>query len=200
MSKLLDDPHLPELIRARDPGALREVVESYLPQVVRTGRGAGLTQQEAEDLAQDTLTTFLEAAHRFEGRSHVRTWIFGILYRKLAEARRGFAKDRRFDDIDDVFESRFDEKGSWSRPPEAADARLRRGDVRGEISDCLEQAPERQRLAFHLREVEQVSTSEICNILEVSRTNLGVMLFRIRNRLRECLESMGYGGSADADV
>jgi len=200
VSKLLDDPHLPELIRARDPGALREVVETYLPQVVRTGRGAGLTQQEAEDLAQDTLTTFLEAAHRFEGRSHVRTWIFGILYRKLAEARRGFAKDRRFDDIDDVFESRFNEKGSWSRPPEAADVRLRRGEVRGEISDCLEQAPERQRLAFHLREVEQVSTSEICNILEVSRTNLGVMLFRIRNRLRECLESMGYGGSADADV
>lgn len=200
MTPPLDDPRLPELIRARDAAALRKVVATYLPQLVRTGRGAGLTEQQAEDLAQETLTTFLETADRFEGRSHVRTWVFGILYRKLAEARRSFAKDRQFDDIDDVFESRFDHRGSWSRPPEAADARLTREDVRREISECAGNAPERQRLAFHLREVERVSTNEICNILEVSRTNLGVMLFRMRNRLRECLESKGVGGSADADV
>ncbi len=189
MSKLLDDPHLPKLIRARDPGALREVVETYLPQVVRTGRGAGLTQQEAEDLAQDTLTTFLETAHRFEGRSHVRTWIFGILYRKLAEARRGFAKDRRFDDIDDVFESRFDETRSWSRPPRGPDDELFAKQARSEISGCLEDVPDRQRMAFVLREVEGLSTEEICKILEASATHVGVMLFRARNRLRECLES-----------
>ena len=43
----------------------------------------------AEDFAQETLKTFIESAARFEGRSHVCTWLFGILYRKVAEARRG---------------------------------------------------------------------------------------------------------------
>ena len=48
-------------------------------------------------------------------------------------------------------------------------------------------------MAFVLREIEGLATPEICKILEVTRTNLGVMLYRVRNRLRECLEAKGFG-------
>lgn len=51
--------------------------------------------------------------------------------------------------------------------------------------------PAAQRLAFYLREVEGLPTAEICKILGVSATNLGVMLYRLRNRARECLEGKG---------
>ena len=37
-----------------------------------------------------------------------------------------------------------------------------------------------------------VNRYEICKILDVSRTNLGVLLYRSRNRLRECLETKGF--------
>lgn len=37
------------------------------------------------------------------------------------------------------------------------------------------------------RQIEDID--EVCKILEVSNTNLGVMLFRLRNRVRECLEA-----------
>ncbi len=46
-------------------------------------------------------------------------------------------------------------------------------------------------MAFVLREIEGMDTQEICKILEVTRTNLGVLLHRVRNRLRECLEAKG---------
>ena len=72
-----------------------------------------------------------------------------------------------------------------------ADADLDDEEIRQDISECLDAAPTRQSMAFVLREIEGFSTEEICNILEVTRTNLGVMLHRIRNRLRECLEAMG---------
>jgi RNA polymerase sigma-70 factor (ECF subfamily) len=186
---ILDSPELAERIRARDPEALEAVVETYLPQILRAARGAGMNPQEAEDVAQNTFTTFVESAERFEGRSHVRTWVFGILYRKISETRRKLGKARQMDDIDEVFESRFDENGSWSQPPRAADVELEAKETRQEISDCLEAAPPNQRLAFVLREVEGLSSDEICKILEVSSTNLGVMLFRLRNRVRECLEA-----------
>ena len=191
MSKdlLLDDPDLAARIRSRERQALALVVDAYLDQVVRAARGAGLDQHQAEEVAQSTFTTFIETATRFEGRSHVRTWIFGILYRKLQEARRGFAKDRRMDDIVDVFESRFAETGSWSRPPRGPDEHLFAKEARQEIGDCLEAAPHNQRMAFLLREVEGLSTGEICKILDVSTTNLGVMLHRVRNRLRDCVET-----------
>ena len=47
-------------------------------------------------------------------------------------------------------------------------------------------------MAFVLRELEGLTTEEICKILDVNRTNLGVLLYRSRNRLRECLETKGF--------
>ena len=176
-------------IRRRDPSTLAAVVEAHLDSVLRAARAAGLDSQQAEDVAQETFATFLETATRFEGRSQVKTWIFGILYHKLKEARRSFAKDRRSDNIDRVFESHFDTDGSWSRPARGPEGDLLAGEARRNIARCLGEAPDRQRRAFVLREVEGLSSKAICKILEVSKTNLGVMLHRVRARLRECLES-----------
>ena len=64
-------------------------------------------------------------------------------------------------------------------------------EIRDRLRVCLEELPGKQRSVFLLREVEGFETPEICKILEVSRTNLGVLLFRARNRLRECLEARG---------
>lgn len=189
------DPGFVARLRAGDRDAMAAVVRAYLPHIHRAARGAGLIAERADDVVQETFKTFVESAARFEGRSHVRTWLFGILYRKIAEARRGLRREREFDDIDDVFESRFDERGRWSRPPRLADGELAAKQTRLQISECLEAAPASQRLAFVLREVEGFETPEICRILEVSRTNLGVMLHRLRNRVRECLETKGVTGS-----
>ena len=188
------DSTLAEKVRQRDPQALRSVVHAYLPQILRAARGAGLDAVQAEEVAQETFTTFVDAAPRFEGRSHVRTWLFGILYRKIAERRRQLDRDRRMDDIDDVFEERFNTAGRWSQPPRQPDDELYGKEARAKIENCLDAAPTQQRMAFLLREVEGLSTEEICNILGVTRTNLGVMLYRLRNRLRECLESNGIEG------
>lgn len=190
MTVALDDTGLVARIREREPAALEAVVSEYLPQIVRAARGAGLRKEEAEDTAHATFVTFLEKAGTFEGRSHVRTFLFGILFHKIMEVRRMAARERQTDDIDEVMESRFDASGSWSRPPSADDDVFSR-QIREHTAECLEPAPTKQRLAFVLREVEGLETDEICKILEVSVTNLGVLLYRIRNRLRECLESRG---------
>ena len=155
-----------------------------------------LASHEAEDIAQDTFTTFIERAPRFEGRSHVRTWLFGILYRKIWEIRRQLDRDRRMDTIDEVVESRFNAAGSWSQPPRSADSAFDNREVREQIEGCLDASPTRHRMAFVLREVEGLSTPEICKILDVTGTNLGVMLYRVRNRLRECLETKGVWDKA----
>ncbi len=187
----VDDPDFAARIRERDAESLAEVDRLYLPQVLRAARGAGLGPQLAEDVAQNTFVTFIEAAPRFEGRSHVRTWLFGILYRKIAEARRQVRRDQEMDDIDEVFEQRFNSAGSWTRPPRPVDAAIYEAEIRQGIESCLDLVPTKQRMAFVLREIEEMDTEEICKILETTRTNLGVLLHRVRNRLRECLEAKG---------
>ena len=193
MAKIVtpEDPGLAVQVRAGNHTAIQAVVETYLAQILRAARGAGLDPQQAEDVTQATFTTFIEAAPRFEGRSSVRTWLFGILYKKIAEARRARRRERQMDEIDDAFERQFDASGSWSTPPQPDDTALHHKEVATVIFACLDAAPLRQTLVFILREVEELSTEDICNVLGITRTNLGVMLHRIRNRVRDCLESKG---------
>jgi len=99
------------------------------------------------------------------------------------------------DDVDQVFEARFNTDGSWLRPPRPVDAVVHDKEIRERLEDCLDQVPSNQRMAFVLREIEGLDTEEICNVLEVTRTNLGVLFHRVRNRLRECLEAKGIEGT-----
>ena len=194
----IDDPRLVERIRSSDPAAIRVVVETYLPQILRAARGTGLDPARAEDVTQATFATFIERAADFEGRSHVRTWLFGILYRKVAEARRGFERDQKSDNIDNVIETRFKPDGTWRNPPQPLG--LYGAEVRELIEECVDRLPTAQRMSFVSREIEEMPTEEICKILDVTSTNLGVLLFRGRNRLRECLEGKGVEGSHDAEL
>ena len=193
-----EDPELTRRIQAREADAIRSVVRANLPIMVRAARAAGLDRDRAEGVAQDVFVTLVEKAHTFDGRARVRTWLFGILYRKIQEARRKVRRDEQMEEIDQVMETRFEANGSWGRPPAAADALLHAEDLRGLIEICLEELPDRHRVAFLLREVERLTTEEICKILDVTVTHLGVILYRARNRLRECLEGRGLKGSRDA--
>ena len=190
----VDHPDFPARIRRRDPEAIQSVVHMYLTHIFRAALGAGLDTQRAEDVTQATFASFIETAPRFEGRSHVRTWLFGILYRKIFEARREVRRDLQTDDIEEIVERRFDVRGSWMQPPRPVELGVYDAEVRQRIQECLDRLPAQQRMVFILREVEEFGTEEICKILRITRTNSGVVLFRARNRLRECLESKGVKG------
>jgi RNA polymerase sigma-70 factor (ECF subfamily) len=179
-------------LRAREPALLGQVVQDHARTLFRAARAMGLTETAAEDLVQEVFVTFLETLDRFEGRSQVRTWLFGILYRKLLEMRREQALDQRHDPIEDVFESRFDSQGRWVRPPVDLQRMLESREAGDLIQSCLGELPHTQRSVFMLREVEELDSAEICKILEISVTNLGVLMHRARARLRECLESKGW--------
>ncbi len=69
------------------------------------------------------------------------------------------------------------EDGSGRRVPPTRTSTIR-NPIR--ISDRLDAAPDRQRMVFILREVEGLSTDEICKILEATFTNLDVILYRMR--------------------
>ena len=181
-------------LRSRDEAALHKVTGALLPQVYRAARGAGLTVQNAEDVTQDTIVTFIEKIDQFAGRSHVRTWLFGILYRKISEMRRRAQREEGAEDIDEVMETRFKTNGFWAQPPRSADGEAFDRDVRRHLQECLEDLGSDQRLAFVLREVEEMESRDICQVMEVSRSNLGVLLYRGRNSLRECLEKRGHNG------
>ena len=156
-------------------------------------RAVGMSEEEAEDMVQDVFTTFLATLDRFEGKSQLRTWLFGILHNKVRERRREVWREEQRDPVDEVFESRFDGRGNWRTPPADIVASLESKEIGTAIGACLEMLPIAQREAFLLREVQEFATPEICKVLQVTVTNLNVLLHRARIRLRECMEAKGWG-------
>lgn len=182
------DPQFLERVRARDHGTLEEVVQRYSTTLLRAAFGLGFSDELGEELVQRVWTTFFEVAPRFEGRSHLRTFLFGILYHKASEMRRQANRPDAPDPIDAFMEEKFGSRGHYMKDPvdpERFAIALQTGEF---IKECLDGLPAPQRLAFWLREVEGEETEAICKVFDVSVTNLGVMLFRARNKLRECLE------------
>ena len=186
-------------LRRRDPDALSEAVHEHARPLLRAARALGLAEDRAEDLVQDVFTTFLERIDSFEGRSQLRTWLFGILHRKAMERRRASIRDDRMDPIDEVFESRFDATGMWTRPPADLDRLMLSKEIGELIRGCMDGLPIHQREAFVLREVEDLDSGKICRILEISVTNYGVLMHRARARLRECLETKGLARAKEGE-
>ena len=154
----------------------------------------GLPESEAEELVQASFAAFLEAARRFEGRSSVRTFLFGILYRKVLEQARRGGRELATDPADQVFEGRFNWWGHWSQAPAGPEREADVKEIAELIAQCLENLTDSQRAAFQLKEIDREPSAAIRNILGVEGTHLRVLLFRARNKLRECIEGKWKAG------
>lgn len=155
----------------------------------------GFSANEAEDLSQEVFVTFLETIDRFEGRSTISTWLFGILHHKAQERRRSHAREALADPVDEIFEARFDGRGAWSQPPTQADRLVESRQTADALRDCLAGLPEQYREVFQLRQVEELSAAEVGGILGCTINHVGVLFHRTRVRLRACLEGKGWGRS-----
>lgn len=173
-------------IKTLDRETLHQLVRDYTAQLRRAGLGMGLSSEQADELVQNTWTTFFEVAERFEGRSKIRTFLFGIMYNKARELRRDMKKHGH--EGWDEFESRFDERGHWVKRPEAPEVFAQRSQDMKHLEECLEQLPSQQRAAFSLKEIQEMTTEEISEVMGVSANNLGVLTYRAKANLRECLE------------
>ncbi len=185
-------------------------VELYGDSLWRYAMAKSRDPQAAEDLVQDTLTTALSAAARFEGRSAELTWLTGILKHKLMEHfRRVRRQPEQFED--DNPDNRFDGKGHWAQMP----GHITRDDVRDDeqedllsrLGTCREQLPPTLLEPLELREVQGLSGEAICAALKLSSSALWTRLHRGREALRNCLEKSAKaageafaGGPNDKDT
>lgn len=174
-------------IRNRSKSAVTKLVKAYSEQLLRASYGLGFKGDGAAELVQDVWITFIEVVPRFEGRSHVRTFLFGILYRKACEKRREDSRFITHDPIDESMDQLFDKSGHWRKEVDTPEKFFLAAQTMSIIRKCMDCLPLQQKAAFSLKEIEELKSQEICKILSVSRTNLGVLLFRARNRLRDCI-------------
>lgn len=200
-----EDDALLARIDAGDEAAFAKLVEQYHPAFVRLALNFVATRAVAEEVAQEAWLAILERIDAFERRSALRTWMFRIVTNRAKT--RGVREGRSvpFSAIGDrgdaqpvVDPSRFAPDGSWKTPPRRwEDVTPEQLASRRQAMQCLEQAldalPPNQRAVVTLRDIEGLSSEEVCNVLEVTETNQRVLLHRGRGRLRKALEGFVDG-------
>lgn len=183
------DPIFINQLKMRDHDALSFIIDSYTSHLVRAGVGSGLSQEMAHDLCANTWTTFLEVIPKFEGRSHIRTFVFGIFYNKLSELKRANLKFLKTDPIEEALESSFLEDGHWNKRFIDPDVIIQNKEAQSIIDECLEYLPLLQKSAFIMKYVDEEESVAICEILGISDVNLRQLIFRAKAKMRDCVES-----------
>lgn len=155
--------------------------------------------QHAEDAVQDALMSAFQHQSSFTGQAAFKTWVFAILKNKIIDIIRQKSRlvlmSELFDDQEDsTIDSLFDKHGHWEKyeAPQkwpSPDELLEQEDFWIIFDACLNHLPAMYAQVFMLREIIELSTDEICQKLELTISNVNVLMYRSRARLRECLEN-----------
>jgi len=188
------DAELLTRLRAGDERAFIALVQHYHEPMLRLAASFVPSTAVAEEVVQDTWLAVLRGLERFEGRSSLKTWLFRILVNR---ARSTGSREQRSVPVADpgpaVDPARFGPSGAWSDPPEhwieAAEARVDAGKLADRVRAWIDDLPGRQREVVLLRDVEGMTSDEVCSVLELTEANQRVLLHRGRSRLRQLLEN-----------
>jgi RNA polymerase sigma-70 factor (ECF subfamily) len=195
-----------EALRGGEESAFELLIATYQASLLRVALLYVPTRMLAEEAVQETWIGVLKGLRRFEGRSSLKTWIFSILMNqaKTIAQREGryiqFEWDEEGDFEPVVAPERFQTSDSedpdhwkatwmpdsWDAIPE--DILLSR-ETRRYIQQAIDGLPHNQRLVITLRDVEMLTSEEVCNILSISETNQRVLLHRARSKVRQALET-----------
>ena len=148
----------------------------------------------------DALLAALEKPGNFAGQSQLKTWLIGVLKHKVVDQLRRHTREATIlstEDGEDLDESLFDRTGHWrDRPQDWGSPELALGQRQffEVLQVCCDQLPAVQGRVFMMREWLDLDTEEICKAMQITPTNLWVLLHRARLRLRACLQARWFQG------
>ena len=188
------DSELISRLRAGDEVAFAELAGKYQGAMLSMARGYVPSGAVAEEVVQDAWVGVLRGIGGFERRSSFRTWLFRILVNRAISAG---VRERRSVPVDDigpvVDASWFDAGGTWQVPPEPwadqVDDKVIAAKIAARILAAIDELPLQQREVVTLRDVQGLSSEEVCTVLDISNGNQRVLLHRGRSRLRQVIES-----------
>jgi RNA polymerase sigma-70 factor (ECF subfamily) len=201
-----DDDALVAALRMGDERVFRELVDQWGGVMLRLALTQVESRAVAEEVVQEAWLTVFRSLDRFERRSALRTWVLGIVV-NLARSRARAERRAQALSAETVGPSVDPERflpadhprwpHHWSAEPagwRTPEDELLAAETRNVMSAAIDALPAGQREVIVLRDVEELTAAETCNILGLTDTHQRVLLHRARARVRDALERY-YGAT-----
>ena len=147
----------------------------------------------AKDLVQETFFAGLKSMKNYKGEATERTWLISILKRKIIDhyrrinSNKGKAEVRMsyiHDDVEgDWLEERVEDSGYLN-----AEETIENTELGEAIYDCMSKLSDKQATVFKMKTIMGYDTDTICNELNITASNLWVIIHRARIQMAECME------------
>lgn len=155
-------------------------------------------QEMAKDLVQETFLSGVKGQANFRGQAAERTWLVSILKRKIIDYYRKINSIKGQKEVRMNFYEEGENKGRWieERVPQTwenqAEKEIENVELSNALEHCIDNLPEKYRVVFLLKTVQNFETEEICNELNITSSNLWVIVHRARLQLRKCMEEKWF--------
>ena len=178
-----------DALQAGDAEEFSRLVDAYSNRIYHLAVKLLNQQQDAEDVLQETFLKAYRGLKSFDGRSKISTWLFRIATNEALMVLR--RKHPEVVSIDEPVETEEGEQEpvqivDWCCLPENE---LLSEETRERLDAAVQKLPESLRIVFLLRDINDLSTHETAEVLDLSDTAVKTRLSRARLRLREELSA-----------
>lgn len=185
-------------LAAGDPEAFDRFVEHFRGKIFHYSWLMCGHREDAEEVAQDTLLKVFESFDQLREPERIRPWVFRIAKNAcLMKRRRSVFAPARELSLDELMPARDGEGegqlqiADWSRLPESE---ALASEMRAALDKAIASLPDIYRSVILLRDIEELSTEETAQILDVTEQTVKMRLHRARLAVRQILDEMLRSG------
>jgi len=185
-----DEAQFVAALRAGDGRAYERLVSEFGGRMLAVARRILRSEEDARDALQEAYLQAFRALPRFEGQARISTWLHRIVVNAALMKIRS-KKARPEESIEPLLPTFRDDGHAtvafcgWD---ETADQLLERRETREMLRAAIDRLPESYRTVLMLRDIEELDTQEVAELLGVTANAVKIRLHRARQALRELLD------------
>lgn len=190
-----DEEALVKGLKKKEDSAYRALIDRWGGKLYQLAYRFVRNEQEAQELLQEVLTKVIEKIDFFKGDSSLYTWLYRITVNQaLMRIRKdkGFKQTLSWEEVAPKYEDGImvTKIPDWAKLP---DVKFQEEETKELLKKYVEELPEEMKIAYVLKDVEELSEADVCGILEISKPAMKNRVHRARLFIRKRMEDYLLG-------
>ncbi|HMG16963.1 MAG TPA: RNA polymerase sigma factor [Saprospiraceae bacterium] len=187
----MNEKSLISLLKAGDNSGFRELIALYKDRVYNTCLSLLQNIEDSQDITQEVFIEIHRSIHSFKAESKLSTWIYRIALTKSLELIRKKKTKKRFGRVESLWSNtsnEIEDKTDFYHPGISLENKERSAI----LFKAIDKLPVNQKTAFIMHKTEDLSYTEIADIMELSVSSIESLMFRAKQNLQKLLSDYYY--------